>query len=231
MLNFTLPCVCAICGCTGQWLICPECRLDFFKASPLRCKKCAIDLIKGEQAAICGDCLTNPPEFDETIVAAQYAAPVDQLILKLKFGHQLALADLLSNLLRDSILDSKLSKLPETLCPVPLGAGRLIERGFNQSLEIARPLARDLGITLQPQLLHRIRETMPQSLLHPDDRAKNMQRSFCLQANWEDAVAGRHIGIVDDVMTTGATLNEIAKTLKRFGASRVSNFVFARTPL
>ncbi|WP_371875714.1 ComF family protein [Duganella dendranthematis] len=118
--------------------------------------------------------------------------------------------------------------LPALLCSVPLGPRRLAGRGYNQALEIARPLARGLGIALAPQLLHRVRETAAQSSVAPERRQQNIAGAFAVP----DAalVAGRHIGVVDDVMTSGRTLNEVAATLKRHGAARVSNFVFARTP-
>ena len=105
---------------------------------------------------------------------------------------------------------------------------RQAERGYNQALEIARPLARSLGVALHPRLTARVRETTAQSGVAPEQRQRNIAGAFAVP----DAalVRGRHIGIVDDVMTSGGTLNELAATLKRHGAARVSNLVFARTP-
>lgn len=178
---------------------------------------------------MCGECLKHPPAFDATIAAADYAAPMDQLVLALKFGARLPLAALMANMLRDAALQRQELPLPTQLMPVPLGAKRLVERGFNQALEVARPLSRSLGVALTPRLLSRERETRAQSLLHPDDRHRNVRGAFIVSAEAIDLVRGAHIGVVDDVMTTGETLNEIAATLKRFGAARVTNFVFART--
>jgi ComF family protein len=179
-------------------------------------------------ALLCGACLAHPPAFDRTVVAASYAMPIDQLVLQLKFGHRLALAPLCARLLHDAIRRQPDDALPALLCPVPLGPRRLAERGYNQALEIARPLARSLGIALQTQLVQRVRDTAAQSSVAPALRQANIAGAFAVP----DAalVAGRHIGVVDDVMTSGRTLNELAATLKRHGAARVSNFVFARTP-
>jgi predicted amidophosphoribosyltransferase len=116
------------------------------------------------------------------------------------------------------------------LCPVPLGRARLVERGFNQALEIARPLARSLGIPLAPRLALRALDTRAQSSLAPGERKRNIRHAFIVAPDALAMVRGQHIGVVDDVMSSGHTLNELAATFKRFGAARVSNFVFARTP-
>jgi len=130
--------------------------------------------------------------------------------------------------LRDAVLSHPDYALPALLCPVPLGPRRLAERGYNQALEIARPLARSMGVALHAQLVARVHETAAQSSVTPERRRQNIAGAFVVP----DAalVAGRHIGVVDDVMTSGQTLNELAATLKRHGAACVSNLVFARTP-
>ncbi len=176
----------------------------------------------------CGACLTSPPAYAHTLVASSYELPLDQLVLRLKFGQQLAYAGLMAQLLRDAVLRQRGYRLPDLLCPVPLGARRLAERGYNQALEIARPLARQLGVPLAPRLLQRVRETAPQSLVTPAARQHNLAGAFALSQ--PALVQGRHIGLVDDVMTSGSTLQELAALLRRYGASRVSNLVFARTP-
>jgi predicted amidophosphoribosyltransferase len=113
---------------------------------------------------------------------------------------------------------------------VPLGPERLAGRGFNQALEIARPLARSLGIPLHARLAIRATDTPAQSSVTPDQRQSNILGAFSVAPEAIELVRGQHIGLVDDVMTSGHTLDELAATLKRFGAARVSNFVFARTP-
>jgi len=164
--------------------------------------------------------------FDSTVVAADYAPPIDQLVLALKFGNRLELAPLFAGMLRNAIAQTT---LPEYLTAVPLGPKRLVERGFNQALEIARPLSKALAVRIDAEAVIRQRDTHAQAMLHPDERRKNIRHAFLVPAQAIDKVKGRHVGVVDDVMTTGETLNEVAATLKRFGASRVTNFVFART--
>jgi ComF family protein len=173
-------------------------------------------------------CESLPPSFDATVTAADYAAPLDHLVLQLKFSARLPLAPWFAEMLRDAVLARSGLPLPDLLCPVPLGASRLVERGFNQALEIARPLARALGVPLHPTLALRQLETRAQSGVSPYERAENISGAFGVED--PDLVAGRHIGLVDDVMTSGHTLDELASTFKRFGAARVTNLVFARTP-
>lgn len=234
-----LPASCALCGAACEALVCGACAAQFFGHDRLRCKLFGNPLDCGAAAdaaddAIenlrCGRCLFEAPAFDATLVACDYAAPLIELVLRLKFGGQLALAALFAQQLRDAVLRQPHCALPALLCPVPLGPGRLAERGFNQALEIARPLARMLGIALQPALAQRVRETQAQSLLAPGERAGNIAHAFTVAPQAMALVRGCHIGIVDDVMSSGQTLGELAATFKRFGAARVSNLVFARTP-
>lgn len=222
---------CALCALPTAGSMCSNCGEGFLGQYPRRCRSCALPLPHDPSSADrCGRCLRHPPAFDATVVAADYVAPVDQLVLGLKFGHNLALASLFAQLLIKSLLREQ-APLPTLLVAVPLGSQRLQERGFNQALEIARPLASALAIPVAARLLVRIRETKAQALLHPDERHKNIRGAFSLNPNLAQQVHGRHVGVVDDVMTTGETLNEIARTLKRFGAKRVTNLVFARTDL
>jgi ComF family protein len=234
MLRGLLPACCSLCGemCgkSGNDMLCTGCAAQFFgsDAAVARCRRCANPLPGADAGALCGACSAQPPAFDVTLVATDYAIPVDQLVLQLKFGHRLALATLFARLLRDAVLQQPGFVLPALLCPVPLGPRRLAERGYNQSLEIARPLARSLGVALHPQLASRVRETVAQSSVAPEQRQQNIAGAFAIPD--ASLVQGRHVGIVDDVMTSGRTLNELAATLKRHGAARVSNLVFARTP-
>ena len=232
LLRQLLPAHCALCGMAADEALCTECAEQFFGAAahPARCPRCANPLpaAGGVLSVLCGACQSALPAFDATIVAADYAAPVDQLVLQLKFAQRLALAPLMASLLRDAVLRSPGFVLPALLCPVPLGPQRLAQRGYNQALEIARPLARHLGIALHPRLLTRTRDTAAQSSVAPQQRRQNIAHAFALDD--PALVAGRHVGVVDDVMTSGQTLNALAEELKHNGAARVSNFVFARTP-
>lgn len=230
-----LPTSCALCGGAGRETLCAPCRKRFFTRQHRRCIQCALPMPAAGKELRCGACLKDKPAFDATIVATDYFAPSDQLALALKFGGDLRLSPLLAELIRDAALRTPvpgsdvLLPLPTMLAPVPLGRQRLQERGFNQALEIARPLSRLLDIALHPQLVERVKETQAQSALPVPARARNIRQAFVIPYEAMDHVRGRHVGIVDDVMTTGATLNELAITLKRHGAKRVTNLVFART--
>jgi ComF family protein len=222
-----LPSHCALCGELAGDPVCAHCEGQYFNLLSNRCPCCGIALPHHASPMACSACLRHPPAFDATIVATDYSPPVDQLVLALKFRHQLALAPALSRMIRRAIEQSGLEH-PDLLTAVPLGRQRLAERGFNQSLEMARALAKALGIQLDKHGVLRQRETPPQSLLPPDERRKNMRHAFTVSSNAIDLINDRHVAVVDDVMTTGETLNELAATLKRFGAARVTNLVFAR---
>jgi ComF family protein len=229
-LRAALPCCCALCKRSCGALLCADCGARYLSAAGCRCERCALRLPQASASPVCGACLAHPPAFDRTIVAADYAPPLDRLVLDLKFGAQLAAAPLFAALLHSALASQNGLDRPELLIPVPRGPSRLAERGFNQSLEIARELARRLGIALQTRLLVRTRDTVPQSLLPHRERRANVRRAFTLTPAGIALVRGRHVAVVDDVMTTGETMDAIAATLKRFGAARVSCLALARTP-
>lgn len=222
-----LPSACALCGTEHCSALCDGCQAQFFSARVVRCSCCGIPLPGVPAGTQCGECLKQPPAYDATVVATDYTPPVDRLVLALKFGNRLEVAPLFAQMLHPA---TRGTILPQLLTAVPLGPQRLVQRGFNQALEIARPLARHMHVKLEPHLVARHKETHAQALLHPDARRQNIRNAFVVPAAAMDRVRGRHIGVVDDVMTTGETLNELAATLKRFGAMRVTNIVFARTP-
>ena len=225
-----LPTSCALCGANCEVAVCPACHAQFLAPQVPRCPRCANPVGACDTRLPCGACQSHPPGFDATIAAASYSAPLDQLIMQLKFGGTLALAPWFGRALGDAVVAQQGFELPNILCPVPLGSIRLAERGFNQALEIARPLSKALGIPVRPALAIRARETAAQSGVAPAERNKNIRNAFIVAPDALVLVRGQHIGVVDDVMTSGATLHELAAMFKRFGAARVSNFVFARTP-
>ncbi len=223
-----LPSSCALCGAVQDGAVCGACSLAYAASHRPRCSCCANPVGAIDAGGRCGACLADPPAFDATVAACDYAAPLDGLVLGLKFGARLALAPWMAARLSEAALRTG-APLPDLLCPVPLGARRLTERGYNQALEVARPLAKGLCIPLAPRLLERVLETAAQSGVAPGERRRNVRGAFAL-ADGQASLAGRHVGVVDDVMTSGHTLDELAGVLKRAGAARVTNFVFARTP-
>lgn len=210
--------ICVLCGaaasarglCAGCWTELPWLR------GP-QCARCAHPL---PVPGICGRCIAEPPHYDAVVAACRYAYPAGELIQACKFGGHLAAATPLA-----AMLETVVSQRPDVLVPMPLSAERLRTRGFNQALELARVLARPLGVPVDSRLCVKTRETPPQSRLPWKERRKNVRGAFVVQA----ALDGRHVAVVDDVLTTGATLDELARNLKRAGAATVTGFVVART--
>jgi len=225
--NALLPAQCALCAAACRQALCDECCAQYLlQPARARCRQCANPLpAMHETALLCGRCLRRQPAYDATVTAADYAPPVDQLLLQLKFAARLQLAPLFAQLLAQADWQA-----PQLLCPVPLGPGRLVERGYNQALEIARPLARLLAVPLLPKLAVRVRETPAQSGVAPRERRANLARAFDVAPAYAWQLGGCHVGVVDDVMSSGHTVNALAAALKRHGAARVSILVAARTP-
>jgi ComF family protein len=231
-MHAALPNLCALCGNLSHKTLCTGCDEAYWNEGRLRCTVCAVPLPVTRQAAHaryrCADCLTEAPPFDATFVLADYRAPLDTLAVGLKFRARLMLArefaQRLARLAQDAWQDE--SDWPDVIAPVPLAGRRLTKRGYNQAWQIAKPLARTLDVRSDVTLLQRVIHTAPQSKLDLDARRLNVGRAFRVAR----AVHGLHVGVVDDVMTTGATLEALARTLKAAGARRVTNFVALRTP-
>lgn len=212
---------CLLCGATAKEALCQGCAAQIEPLPPSCCPVCALPLPASAGSVPCGRCLATPPHFDTTLAACVYGFPLDRLVQMLKFGHRLAAARFLAALLLRGSRPAG-----DCLMAVPLSEGRLRQRGFNQAIEIARPCARALGLPLLLDDGLRVRDTVPQSELPWQARRKNIRHAF----EYRGDLTGRSVIVVDDVMTTGATLDELAATLKKAGARRVSNWVVARTP-
>ncbi len=225
-LETILPGSCALCHDESHNALCVACSLQFFANIPARCEICARRM-PHPHTKMCGTCLRTPPAFDATIVACDYAAPADVLVQDLKFRARLPLAQTFGQMLAN-VMRKQLASPPEMIIPVPLAEARLAQRGFNQAGEIARSVSRHTDIPLQMRACVRVRDTQPQAGLPLTERQVNMRGAFTLRLN--ASVRDQHVLLVDDVMTTGHTLNELAACLKRQGARRVTNAVFARTP-
>jgi len=178
---------------------------------------CGVPLSSG---AICGTCLAHPPAFNRVLAAFAYEFPVDALIHAFKYGRRLALAPVLGNMLAAvNPLDV------DVLVPMPLAPRRLADRGFNQALELARFVSRRHRIPMVPGACRKIVETPPQAALPWKERARNVRRAFVC----DTVFSGLRVAVVDDVLTTGATLNELARVLRKAGAVEVIGCVLART--
>ncbi len=217
VLSALLPQDCLLCGTPGgAAALCTGCADSLPLLPAPRCPVCALPTPGG---GTCGACLKSPPAFDASNAVWRYAFPVDKLVQSLKFEHHLALAQLFAAAMLAGPRPSG-----DLLVPLPLSPLRLRERGFNQAVEIARPLARALGIPLNSDGCRRARETAAQTSLPWKERRRNVKNAFECRVD----LTGQSIIVVDDVMTTGATLDEFARTLKRHGAASVTNWIPAR---
>ena len=203
---------CFVCRGAARGLLCTECDAELPRLVRPLCPRCALESPGG---AVCGRCLREPPAYDATFAALAYEFPADVLVQALKFRGELALAPFLASLMA-------VEKRVDCVIPVPLSRDRLRQRGYNQAAEIARALR---GVAIDLFACERTRESPPQMELPYDERQKNVRGAFrCTRS-----LAGAHVAVVDDVMTTGATLHELARTLKQAGALSVTNWVVART--
>ena len=171
---------------------------------------------------MCGACLKHPPAHIRSLAAFSYAYPVDQLVQALKYQNRLAIAPILGDALAQIV---KERSPPDLLISMPLHPARLKQRGFNHATEIAREVSLCLKIPLDLNLCERVRDTPPQVALAYDLRRRNVRDAFACHGN----VSGQRIALIDDVMTTGTSLDELAKTLKKAGALEVEAWVVART--
>jgi len=208
---------CFLCRGAARGILCPACDADLPRLAGTLCPRCALP---SPGSALCGRCLADAPHYDATVAALAYRFPADTLVHALKFRSQLALAPLMGDLLIEAIRERI-----DLVVPVPLSRERLRERGYNQAAEIARHVARERRARLELTVVVRERNTRAQADLPWSDRARNVRGAF----RCERSLDGAAIAVIDDVMTTGATLDELAATLKRAGAARVVNWVVART--
>lgn len=174
----------------------------------------------------CGRCLRRPPPLDATVAVLAYRFPVDRLVPRFKFHGDLAAGRLLVGLMAEALADRPSGVSVQALVPVPLHPARLRQRGYDQALELARPLSQALQLPLCADGLRRVRATQAQTTLDAANRRRNVRGAFLARAGpWPASVA-----LLDDVMTTGATLAECARALKQAGVAHVEAWVLARAP-
>jgi ComF family protein len=227
-----LPQDCVLCGQASSALqaplwathgpVCAACAAHLPTLPVAQCAVCARPLPPGSVSGVpqrCASCLRAAPAFETTIARWRYHFPVDILIQEFKFAHRLSLARALAYALLDGPWPCG-----DMLIPMPLSSARLRERGFNQAVEITRHLSRITGLPWAGDVCRRVRHGPAQSSLPWSARADNVRHAFACERDW----GGRSIIVVDDVMTSGSTLNALAATLKACNATRVSNWVLAR---
>lgn len=219
LLDFFMPSHCILCGSRGfeNRDLCQACYEELPKNTP-RCGKCARDF----EGDFCPVCTKKPPAFDETLAPFVHHGAIRYLIISLKFHAHYPSARLLGNLLADYL--QKTAQFPDCIIPVPLHKNRYRERGFNQSIEIARVLEKRLNVPLDLKSCIRNRDTAHQVGLNAVQRNENIKNAFSVSASFK----AKHVALVDDVMTTGSTVHELALALKMAGCERVQIWVCAK---
>ncbi|MCJ0971914.1 ComF family protein [Pseudomonas sp. PS1] len=221
--------ICLLCDerCEADQSLCAACEAELPWLGG-RCSVCALPL--PASGVVCGNCQKRPPSFDHVAVPWRFAFPVDTLISRFKHQSRWPLGRLLAEQLARHLqhgFDEGLPR-PDILLPVPLARRRLRQRGFNQAQMLADWLSRALRIPVDGKRLQRIQDTPSQQGLDAASRRRNLRQAFALAGG--DNLADRHVAIIDDVLTTGATAEALARLLKRAGAARVDVYCLARTP-
>ena len=237
LLHLLLPACCAGCGAPlprrAPLGLCAPCRGRLVPLPAPRCAACArrLDAAALPAGFLCGRCRARPPAYDRLLAAWSYEPPLDAVVRGLKFGRLDYLGDHLAAALAAALGSELAAAVPAgaLVTPVPLHWRRRLTRGYNQAERIARPLAARLGLPYRP-LLRRRRATPPQTALPRTDRLANLHSAFAPRRGAPAALRGRAVLLIDDVATTGATLNAAAAVLKQAGAAAVLAVVAARTP-
>jgi ComF family protein len=221
--DWLYPPTCLLCGDPGgpDQDLCGPCA-ESLPYIAVACPRCALPLAAPEPR-LCGACQNRPPAFDAAFALLRYEEPVGHLVRSLKFGARYPAARLLGTLLAERLRGRV--DLPEAIIPVPLHESRYRKRGFNQAIEIARSVSRRLDIPLDLTACRRIRATPAQARLPARERRRNLRKAFAARPG----LAYRHVAILDDVVTTGTTVNEVARTLRRAGVEKIEVWACART--
>ncbi|MFZ2315363.1 MAG: ComF family protein [Gammaproteobacteria bacterium] len=225
IINTLMPWTCLLCGghCTTDYAICLPC----YQSLPIlshACYRCAKELPNGQ--TLCGACLIDPPPYFLTHALFPYDYPIGEMIIQLKFqhklGHALALGKLMGRKIKEEwYVDAT---LPDVILPVPLHVGRLKERGFNQAVEVAKYVAREIKVAVDIAGIERVKATTAQSQLTVTAREVNLKDAFRVGRNY----TGLHVAVLDDVMTTGNTVKVLSDALVGAGARRVDIWCCAR---
>lgn len=209
---------------------CSACLNDLPWHPKTSCPQCGLASSgTGLNRTVCGTCINASPDFDATYAVFLYQFPIDAMMQRYKYGNSLNIGNTFGQFLSSRILLESHTKSIDLIIPMPMHPQRLKERGFNQALEIAKMLTKNLKENLDFKSVIRQTLTPPQASLPLKERVKNIKGAFKVQGDRLNQFKGKRIAIVDDVMTSGASLNELAKTLKQAGATHVECWVIART--
>ncbi len=233
LLELVFPPACEVCSGLGREVICTSCREQFELITPPYCQRCGKPLPKSaSHAVVCGECRKQPPRFDAARAVGLHTAALRQAVLSFKFRRRRRLAEPLAELLAERVLAER--SAPEGLSwadlsgvvPVVLHSHRRGWRGFDQAVLLSRRLGDLIGVSCLEQVLVRTKNTAPQIGLSPTQRRQNMQGAFEVADAKE--VTGESLLLIDDVYTTGSTLNAAAGVLRRAGAEAVYALTITR---
>lgn len=223
LFHFLFPNNCILCDLeTCEQIICSDC----FSSLPHHqngCPQCGLTLCCDKESGLCGQCINHPPPFDRTFALFNYTSPISTMIAQLKFHNKLVIAKWFSHFFI-SYFEKNNIEMPSLILPVPLHTKRLKERGFNQSLLIAKHISKYFGIPIDIKSCKRNKNTQAQATLSAKKRKDNLKNAFTLSKPTDC----NHVAIVDDVMTTGQTISEISALLKSNGVNKVDVWVCAR---
>jgi ComF family protein len=228
-IDLLLPPACLLCGQSLpiahiKQSFCRDCLTSMPPLSPAHCLCCAQPFPNSTSIHLCGNCLKRPPSFSTVHAAGLYQGGIKDAVQRLKYRNQVTLARPLGQLLSKVIGAAGSDFVPDSIVPVPLHPNRLRQRGYNQALEVARPIAQQLNVSIDTGLLQRIRKTPPQQGLSAIERRSNLRNAFDLTTT----PSVRRILLVDDVMTTGETVRECCRTLRAGGVREVQVAVVGR---
>jgi ComF family protein len=222
--EWLLPRLCPACGSvceSGSRGLCSGCE-QWLPSLVQSCPVCALPYENTAIRGVCGRCQQHPPAFHSAVCLYHYAPPVDHFIRAIKYHRDLGLARLLGQRLAEKVTGA--GWRPDVILPVPLHPARLRSRGFNQAVELARPAAKGFDLRPASAAVERVRDTPPQSRLSSSQRRKNLRGAFRVRRDF----SGQTVAIVDDVMTTGSTVDALAAVLRRAGAREIRIWVIAR---
>lgn len=221
--QWILPYTCIICGKPSKIKrdLCYACQQDL-PWNKHACKQCGLAL---EQAAIkCGQCLQRSPSFNQTLALFRYEDPIDKFIVQLKFYHKFLYIKLLSELMIECLQTMQWDFIPELIIPMPLHKQRLRERGYNQALELAKPLSKSLHIPIDIENCQRIKATLAQTSLPFEERKRNVKNAFDINQSFK----AKSVMLIDDVITSGETCQSFSLALKQAGVEKIMLCCVAR---
>lgn len=228
-----LPSQCLLCARTLEGtLLCSSCQYDLPHVyGHSVCRQCGIR--NHSHSEFCGHCLHHPPAFSRSFIPFAYAFPLDGLIHKFKYRRHLTSGKLLSQLLADYLIHHAREHddllMPDLIVPAPMHWLRRWQRGFNQAEIVGQYVANALELPLETNLIQRIHKTPAQKELTRTDRQRNLRKAFKIPEKKRSKIVGKHVAIIDDVVTTTATVRELSKLLVSAGAKDVQVWALART--